>query len=225
MNRLIDFGNVREVLDGLLERGKGVIFISAHLGNWELGAAALATSGYKFHAVVLQQPDPKLDRLNQHYRKARQMNPIPFGRAARECLTVLRRNELVAWVADRDYSGSRMTVDLFGSPARLPDGPARLALATGAPILPIFLVRVPGDTFKYIIDEPIWADKNRDSVTDIMRRIAMSLEKVISQYSEQWFLFHNLWDIEEDRALATTAAFGAPPAGVEAAVSAAGVRR
>ena len=210
-HRLIDFGNVTEILDALLAQGKGVIFVSAHFGNWELGAAALAQSGYKFNAVALWQPNPRVNELSQSYRIRRKINPIPFGRAARECLRALRRNEIVAVLGDRDFSGSRDTVEFFGRPARLPDGPAKLALATGAPILPIFMVRMPDDTFRYIVEEPIWADKQRDSLSDVMRRLAVAMERVISQHSEQWFLFHDLWDTEQDRLLATTAAFGAPP--------------
>jgi KDO2-lipid IV(A) lauroyltransferase len=209
MNRLINFGIVPQVLDDLLAKGKGCIVLSAHLGNWELGAAALAQRGYPFHAVALWQPDPKLNALYQSYRTRRRINPIPFGRAARECIAVLRRNEIVALVGDRDFTGGRDTTEFFGQPARLPDGPAKLALATGAPILPTFMVRTADDTFTYVLGEPIWADKTRDKVPDVMRQIARALERVISQHSEQWFLFHDLWDIESDRALATSAAFGA----------------
>ena len=212
VNRLIDFGNVRTVLDESLEHGKGVIIVSAHLGNWELGAAALAAHGYKIHAVVLQQPDARLNELYQRQRIERRLNPIPLGHAARECLAALHRNEAVALVGDRDFTGSRETVQFFGQPARLPNGPAKLALATGAPIVPIFMIRRPDDTFTYVVEEPIWTDKARESMTDVMRRIAQALERVIRQHSEQWFLFHNLWDIEEDRLLATTTAFGVPPA-------------
>ena len=208
MDRIVNFGNVPAVLDDLLKHGKGIITVSAHLGNWELGAAALAALGYKFNAVALWVPDKKLNDLYQHYRTSRKINPIPFGRAARECITALRRNEIVAVVGDRDFTRSAQTVEFFGRPARLPDGPAKLALATGAPLLPIFMIRLPDDTFAYIVDEPIWADKKCHSVDDIMRQIAMALERVIRQHSEQWFLFHNLWDIEEDRALATATAFG-----------------
>ena len=211
-NRLVDFGNVPQIYDALLAHGKGIITVSAHLGNWELGAAALAQRGYKFNAVALWQPDPKLNKLYQSYRTRRQINPIPFGRAARECLRALRRNEVVAVLGDRDFSGARHTVEFFGQPARLPVGPVKLALATGAPLLPVFLVRMPDETFKYIVEEPIWADKSRDSVADVMRRVAAAMERVISRYSEQWYLFHNLWDIEADRVAATTAAFGTPPA-------------
>lgn len=208
MNRLIAFGNLREVLDRALARGNGVITLSAHLGNWELGAAVVAQLGYVFNAVALWQPDPKLNKLYQGYRTARQIRPIPFGRAARGCLAALRRNEIVAVVGDRDYSGSRETVEFFGRPARLPVGPAKLALATGAPIIPIFLVRQPDDTYAFVIGEPIEADRARDTVPDVMRRIAAALEQVISGHSEQWYLFHNLWDVEEDRVLAQIAAHG-----------------
>jgi KDO2-lipid IV(A) lauroyltransferase len=208
MNRLINFGIVPQVLDDLLAKGKGVIVLSAHLGNWELGAAALAQRGFRFNAVALWQPDPKLNALYQSYRTRRQINPIPFGRAARECIAALRRNEIVAVVGDRDYTGGRDTTEFFGQPARLPDGPAKLALATGAPILPVFMVRTQNDTFSYVLGEPIWADKKKDKLPDVMRQVAQALERVISQHSEQWYLFHDLWDIESDRALATSTAFG-----------------
>lgn len=210
ISRLIDFGNLREVFDGVMARGKGAIVLSAHLGNWELGVAAVAMQGYPIHAVALEHPNKKLNDLYWSYRSARGLRSIPMGRAARECIVALRHNEMIALVADRDFTASRATVEFFGRPARLPSGPAKLALATGAPLVPCFMIRRPDDTFTYIVDEPIWADKSRDSVEDIMRRMAVSLERVISRQSEQWFLFHNPWDIEQDRALATAMAFGHP---------------
>jgi len=218
IENLIHFGNVPEALDNLLAHGKGIIFLSAHLGNWELGAAALAARGYKLNSVALQVHDKKLNDLYRRYRAMRGLYPIPFGRAGREFIAALRRNEIVGVIADRDFTGSNHTVEFFGRPARLPDGPAKLALATGAPLLPIFMVRLPDETFAYIMEEPIWADKSRQTVDDVMRLIATALEGVIRQHSEQWFLFHNLWDLESDRALAAATAFGAavgrvPPQG------------
>lgn len=209
-DRLVDLGSAPQVLDELRAHGKGVIILSAHLGNWELGASGLAKHGYPLNAVVLQQPDPKLDHLYQRYRTNRGIKPIPFGRAARECIAALRRNEIVAVLGDRDYTGGRHTVEFFGQPARLPDGPAKLALATGAPLLPVFIVRLPDDTVVFTLGEPIWADRQRDTVPDVMNRMARAIEKGISAHSEQWYLFHDLWDIESDRRMSTTAAFGQP---------------
>ena len=209
-DRLINFGLLFTVLDDLLEKKKGVIVLSAHVGNWELGAGALAQAGYPVNVVALWQPDPQVNALYQSYRTNRGVTPIPFGRAARECLAALRRNELVAVMGDRDYTGGRHTVKFFGQPARLPDGPAKLALTTGAPILPMFTVRVAGDKFSYVLGEPIWADRRHDSVAEISERIARAMEKAISAHSEQWYLFHDLWNIEDDRRMATIAAFGEP---------------
>ena len=210
LRRLIDFGNTTDVIDRLLEHGKGVIVLTAHLGNWELGGAAIAGLGYKFNVVALWQPDARINRLYQAQRRARQLRPIPMGRAGRDCLRALRRNEIVALLGDRDYTGARDTTEFFGQPARLPHGPAKLALATGSPILPAFMIRLPGDTYAYIVDEPIWADKQHDTVADVMARTARALERVISQHSEQWYLFHDLWNVERDRYLATLTAFGEP---------------
>ncbi len=109
-------------------------------------------------------------------------------------------------IGDRDFSAANRTVEFFGRPGAFAGGPAKLALATGAPLLPTFMIRLPDDTFAYIVDEPIWADKSRHSVDDIMRQVAVALERVIRQHSEQWFLFHDLWDVESDRALATAMA-------------------
>ncbi len=208
LRKLVDFGNFPQTLDNLLAHGKGVVVVSAHMGNWELGAAAVAHAGYKLNAVALAHPNKRLNDLYQRQRAARGIRAISTGRAARECIAALRRNEIVALVADRDFTTSRETIEFFGQPARLPNGPVKLALATGAPLLPVFMVRVTGDTFRYIVEEPIWTDRARDTVPSVMKRVAQAMERVISQHSEQWFQFHDLWDVERDLALATAVAFG-----------------
>jgi KDO2-lipid IV(A) lauroyltransferase len=208
LNRLIEPTELWSTLDALRARNKGVIILSAHLGNWELGAAWVAARGYPIRGVALQYADTKVNNLYWRQRAARGLSVIPVGRAARECLTELRHNGIIALIGDRDFSTSATAFEFFGKPARLPVGPAKLALATGAPILPVFMVRVAGERFRYVVVDPIFADPVRDTVETVMRRIARVLEQVILQHSEQWFLFHNPWDIEQDLALATATAFG-----------------
>ncbi|NQU09577.1 lysophospholipid acyltransferase family protein, partial [bacterium] len=134
LHQLVDFTGAREILAAARSAGQGVIVISAHLGNWELGVAALAMEGEPIHAVALEHPNPRLNELYWTQRRKRGIRVIPLGRAARECIRALRANEIVATVADRDFTPARDTVEFFGAPARLPTGPAKLALATGAPI-------------------------------------------------------------------------------------------
>ncbi|MCX7885780.1 MAG: lysophospholipid acyltransferase family protein [Verrucomicrobiae bacterium] len=208
LDRILPAAPLTRALDELLAHGRGVVVVTAHLGNWELGASAVAARGYKLNVVTLQVSDPKLNALYQQQRKARQLRPIPMGRAGRECVAALRRNELVGLVADRDFTAARDTIEFFGQPARLPRGPAKLALATGAPLLPVFAIRQPDDTFVYLLDEAIWPDKQRDSVETVTRRVASALERAIGRHSEQWYVFHDLWDVEQDLALAARMAFG-----------------
>jgi lauroyl/myristoyl acyltransferase len=201
--RLIDLGDIKKI-DQLLQLKRGLIILSAHFGNWELGAGVLAKLGYPVNAVALKYPDPKTDRLYQRQRLARGLKVILHGRAARACLDVLRKNELVLLVGDRDFTTARDTAEFFGKPARLPFGPAKLALASGAPILPVFLVRMPDETFRFYFEEPIFPDRERDTPQEIVGKFVRVLEKRLSEHPEQWFLFHNLWDIEQDFALAAT---------------------
>lgn len=202
--KLIHWNGLPDVFRRCLERRKGVIALTAHMGNWELGGAAMCMCGFKVNAVALVQPDPKLNELFQSQRLARGMQVIPMGYAARPCLEALRRNEIVAVLGDRDFTSARVTVDFFGRPARLPHGPARLASATGATILPAIMVREPDDTYRYVYAEPIVPDGL--SADEINERIASALEDFIARYPTQWYLFNDFWDIEEDLATAQSMA-------------------
>jgi KDO2-lipid IV(A) lauroyltransferase len=196
---LIDLAGFPELLQKCLSRGKGVITVTAHVGNWELGGAAMCMSGFKVNAVALVQADPKLNQLFQSQRLARGMQVIPMGHAAKPALKALRRNEIVAVLGDRDFTAARMTVQFFGRPARLPHGPARLAEATGAAVIVAGMVRRPDDTFTYEYAEPIFPEGLSDA--QVAERIARDLEVFIRRHPTQWFIFNRFWDIEEDLAI------------------------
>ncbi len=191
-----------ETLAQLLSRGRGVILFTAHLGSWELAGNVLTAYGYKLSAVALYQPGQKLNALFQRQRMARGLRIIPMGGAARPCLAALRQNELVVLLADRDFTANRTMIEFFGKPARLPRGPARLAQVSGAPLIPAFMVRNPDDTFRFLLGDPIWA-KGRDeaALTEMLNSVVHQLEWCIRQYPTQWFLFNDLWNIEEDAAI------------------------
>jgi len=200
---LVEVGNI-----GLLEetraRGQGTIIISAHVGSVDNGAAIVARHGYVCHIVVITQHDPRQDELFQHQRHTRHMRLIPIGRATRECVRAIQRNEAVALVGDRDFTPNRDTVMFFGAPARLPSGAARLALATGAAIVFSYCVRLPGDRFRLYFCDPIYPDKASDTVEGVQRQIAERLERNIGQHTDQWHIFNNLWDTDADWRLAQT---------------------
>jgi KDO2-lipid IV(A) lauroyltransferase len=192
------------VLDETRAHGRGTIIISAHVGSVDNGAALVARHGYACHIVVITQQDPRQDELFQRQRLSRDMRIVPIGRATRECVRALQRNEAVALVGDRDFTPNRETTMFFGVPARLPTGAARLALATGAAVVFSYCVRQPDDRFRLYFCDPFYPDKARDTVESLNRRIAERLERAIGEHSEQWHIFHDLWDVDADWRLAQT---------------------
>jgi len=176
-----------------LAMDRGVLGISAHLGNWELGAFAVRRWGKRLYAVVLPQRMEKVNRLFQEHRAGRGINVLPLGNAVGEILACLKRKEIVGLLADKDFTRHDRRVNFFGKPVRLPRGPAFLAVKTGAPILPGFVVRQPDDSFLLRYYPPITADRGQDR-DEIQQAICRVLESVISEYPCQWFMFAHFWD-------------------------------
>ena len=190
-----------ERFDELLKLGRGIVVVTAHLGSWEICGSILSCLGLPISAVALPQPSRRLNEFFQRHRMAHGMIEIPFGSAARECLRTLRRNEAVGLLADRDFTPHQSTVPFFGRAARLTSGPARLARFSKAPILPLFLVQLPGTRFRLIVRDPILPETGMTQ-EDLALRIAEALEETIREYPTQWFVFHNFWDLEADVAVA-----------------------
>lgn len=182
--------------------GKGTVVVTAHLGSVENGGAMIVRHGYKFNVVALPMCDPRLDALFQAQRTGRGMQVIETGRATRECLRALQRNEIVALLGDRDFTRNRDAAPFFGAPVRLPMGPARLALSTGATVVTGFCVRLPDDRYRLFFDDPIFPDKTKDTADSLTRRVAERLERAIGAHAEQWHIFYSPWDMEQDWSLA-----------------------
>ena len=181
-----------ERIEQAVGMGRGVLVVTAHLGNWEIGGAALAAMGYPVNGIFMPTRSKKTNALFQRRREARGLKVFPLGEAARESLKALRRKEFVGLLGDRDYSGGGARVPLFGVPTRLPSGPARLCLKTGAPILMGFLLRRDDDTFLMRIYPPITAEEY-GSISEIQGAICDVLEQAIGEDPCQWFMFDEFW--------------------------------
>jgi len=171
--------------------GRGVLLITAHLGNWELGGAILAALGYRVNAVFLPQRLEKINRLFEKQRKERGMQLIQLGHAARGVLQAFKRKECVGMLADRDFTAHRNSVCFFGKPALLSSGPPRIAERTNVPVVPLFVLRQNDDTFLLRFHPPILADNHAPG--EIEALIGAIMEKEISQNPTQWFIFENFW--------------------------------
>ena len=179
-----------------IAKGKGAIILTAHMGNWELGGIVIALLGYPFWAVALPHKEKKVDELFNHQRESKGVKVIPLNKAVRSSLDVLRRNELVALVGDRDFTDNGIIVNFFGKPALFPDGAAAFSLKTGAPIVPGFMVRNPDDSFTLRIEKPLeftpTGDKKKDLLNFINKYKAI-FEDYIRRYPDQWYMFRRFW--------------------------------
>ncbi len=181
----------------LVARGKGVIIISAHLGNMDYVAQWLAFNGYPVHALMEELKPPKLFDLVRRQREGGGLRMHPLRQDAIARLTgILREGGTVALIADRDIGGGGELVPFFGEEAALPAGPALLALRTGAPIVAAFGRRLPDNRLYVSVAPPVYLRRTRDLRADLRegtRAIARLLEEGIRATPEQWIVFEPIW--------------------------------
>ncbi len=183
-------------LDQVLNSGKGGILLSAHLGNWELGGIAVPLLGYPTSAVALTHKHKKVNNFFVTQRENKGLKVIPLGKAVKQCLSAIASNQLIALVGDRDFSEKGMIVDFFNKPTIFPEGPAAFHLKTGAPIIPIFMLRNQDDSFTYKLEKPIeftpTGDRNKD-VKELISLYILIFEDYIRKYPDQWYMFRQFW--------------------------------
>lgn len=174
-----------------LEKGKGVIALSAHLGNFTMVGCRLAAAGYPFSVVVKQPRDRRFARLIDGYRERVGIQTIsakPRREAVRGILKALRGNRIVLLIADEFKSGG-VEVDFFGRGRPAPRGPATLALRTGAATLTMFATRNAQDHLTLRIGpeiELVRAEDLEESVAANTALFTKQLEAMIRRYPDQW---------------------------------------
>ncbi len=202
----IHAANVRDWIDydgfehfeQALEKGKGVLFMTAHLGNWELSSAAHALFGHPMHVMVRTLDNPFLDHLVDRRRTLRGNRTIRKQEFGRSLLQALRDNEAVGILIDQNVSGDDgLFVDFFGIPASATDGLAKIAMHTGAPVIPGFALWNPARQryvlkFYPVLEMVSTGDAERDLLSNTQRCQSM-LEQVIREHPEQWLWIHRRW--------------------------------
>jgi KDO2-lipid IV(A) lauroyltransferase len=182
-----------EYLDQLSGCGRGMVIVTAHLGNWELAGAVLAVRGVRLNAVALSHPNRRTDRLFRHRREQRGFKVIPLDQAIPGCLAALGRKEGVALLMDRDYSGTGKDFTFFGRPARFAVGAATLAVRTESVVFTGFLMRQSDDSFVLKIWPPIAANRSMP-VQELQATLCARLEQTVAEYPTQWFMFEKFWE-------------------------------
>ena len=183
--------------------GKGIIFVSAHMGSAEVAAAVAILRGYKITAVT--------ERLRPHFvmdwavacRAAMGIRLLPVERAGISLLRALRRKEMVAFVIDAGVErGGGMPATFFGRQTMFPDGPARLARLSGAPIVFAVAARLSGGRFRAHIEPPLLTERSVSPEEDercLTQRLASAFERYVRRYSGQWYAFREMWPEPESQ--------------------------
>ena len=180
--------------------GKGVLLLTAHLGNWEVGGLMLAQVKQPIHVVLVPDIFPGVERERRRLHERCGVTEIRVDRSFVPTLAVLRAlgaNGIVAMQGDRDFDNTGVAASFFGREAFFPRGPLRVAMASGATVLPAFIVRMPDGRYRAIVEGPLPIETagDRDAALrkNVERYVAI-LERYVREYPEQWYCFYPFWD-------------------------------
>lgn len=201
-HRLIGVERTERAMKELLSEGRGAVVLTMHIGQWDLGLKLLTHFGYPVHVVMTREEPEKVTRYASDARAGPNLRVHETGSSpllAVELAAALRRGEVVAVQADRAVGSGLMATPFFGSEVPLPTGPVLLAMATGAPVLPAFILLERGRRYRVTTMEPLRFQRHRgvppDSmVREAMGRVARVMESVVSRHPDQWFNFYDVWD-------------------------------
>lgn len=205
LEKIVESSKAQKLYDQILAEGKGLISVTAHIGNWELLAGIFGMKGYKGGVLARRIYYEPFNRWIVGLRQSIKVPTIYRDDSSKEILKILARNEIIGLLPDQDMANMKgIFVRFFGKPAYTVVAPARLCLASGAPMVPNFLIRMPGDRYEVVAGKVIRAPQNvsRDEAVKIITEDWMQqFEKVIREYPEQWVWMHNRWKTQEIKSM------------------------
>jgi lauroyl/myristoyl acyltransferase len=191
----VGFENVRAALDA----GRGAIAALPHMGNWDLAGRLMAAMETPVVSVAEELSPPELFEFFIEVRRQLRMEILGHssnGQVGRQLASALGRNRFVALVADRDFGGRGVEVEMFGRTRRMPAGPALLSITTGAPLIPS-PVYTTEHGCRVHFHEPLrvqpTGERKRDVLT-LTRMLAASFERSIAAAPADWHMFQPGWE-------------------------------
>lgn len=185
-----------DIVERAMAKGRGILFVTGHLGNWELAGSLVAAKGIPLEAVARRMQNPLFDRYLTSTRQSIGMTVIHDADAVRRVPRAMREQHAVAFLVDQGAVGLASTwVPFFGRLAKTPRGPAVFALRLGAPVIFGAALRQPDG--RYMIGfEEVQAESTGDRDADVDRIVAAytaTLERWVRRAPEQYFWHHRRW--------------------------------
>ena len=185
-----------DIVEEARSKGRGLIFVTGHLGNWELAGAYVAARGIPLDAIARRMKNPLFDRYLTETRSQIGMHVVHDSEAVRRTPRSLREGRAVAFLSDQGVLGLASTfVPFFGRPAKTPRGPAVFALRLDVPVVFGAAVRQPSGKYRLVFERVAVEDtgeRDRD-VDAIVARYTAALERWVRRYPEQYFWHHRRW--------------------------------
>jgi len=203
MTSLVEYKN-KEILDAAVAQNKGVLVLTAHFGNWDLLCCSQALAGLP---LTIISKNIKPDWLNDYWmntRKACGVNILPDRDVKQQLLQKLNQGEVIGFVIDQ-HAPERfgVVVDFFDMPASTTSGFARLAIESGAPVVPVFITRRKNGKHLMEVFDPVEIVEGEDlAETIILTTYAYNkvLEDCIRRNPDHWLWLHRRWKVAEQQA-------------------------
>jgi KDO2-lipid IV(A) lauroyltransferase len=177
-------------------QGKGVLFVTGHFGFWELQAMVHAVRAEPITMLARGLDNPQLNLLLEQIRQ-RTGNTVVYRRGTiRRVMRTLQAGQGVAVLIDQHImSRDAIYVDFFERPAATTSAVAALALRTGAPVVPVFALPLPGGRYRMIYEHPVEPPRSDsdDAVRDFTQRCTDVLEMYVRRHPDLWLWMHRRW--------------------------------
>lgn len=186
-----------ENLNDALACGRGVILLTAHLGNWELAAAYLGIKDYPMRAIGAEQRDARITKLITDIRASCGVETIGKGFDLRGAIRCLQEGNILGVLLDQDAKDKGIIAPFLGQPASTPYGPVKLAMKMRSPIVPLFMVRRKDNIHHDLYFLPSLEERVKDfydrPIEENVRLCNDILSEWISRHPEQWLWLYPRW--------------------------------
>jgi len=187
-----------ELLDDYAARKKGLIVLTAHLGNWELLAGWLAGRGYPIHSIVRRHDDPALEEMTEAHRRRVGLVTISKNEHMKKVVDLLRNGAFVGILADQKASPPEgITAPFFGIPSLTYVGAAALGILAGVPVVPVASWRKEPFRHEVVAGAPLCVPQGmarREVISKMTEEANLRIEEFVRQHPEQWLWLHRRWD-------------------------------
>lgn len=184
-----------ENMEAARARGRGVLVLTAHTGNWDM-MGLWAARNYPLTIISKNLRNPGVNRFWMEVRATAGLDIVPARKSYRACLSVMKKNGLLGFILDQNtLRKDGVFVDFFGKPACTTPGLAFLAAHAQAPVVPVFMFRQLDGSHRVhvlpLIEPP--ADRSEKAILEATQRYTRVIEEVVRKHPDQWIWMHRRW--------------------------------